>query len=271
MIHLLTALPAEAHALCGRRLGLGENVRLAPSLTLHVCGMGATAAGEAAARLTESAGSHPVTAGPALISIGVAGALATSLRAGDVLLADSVAGPATPAAGTAGGDAADAMGRTAGDLILACDRDFTRQLAEALVPTSLHVHQGRVLTTSRVLATPADKHDHSGAAMAVDMESVAIARIARDRAVPFVCVRVVVDEASMSLPQAALVSLREDGSVDPVRLATRLLTHPAELLPLIRLGSAFGHARRSLRALGPAVIALADGCADANRKATEHR
>ncbi|MCQ8279208.1 hypothetical protein NFI95_12210 [Acetobacteraceae bacterium KSS8] len=70
----------------------------------------------------------------------------------------------------------------------------------------------------------------------LDMESGAVARVARAAGLPFAVLRTVCDPADTSLPPAARVSLKPDGTLDKVGVARSILFHPAQLPALIRLG-----------------------------------
>ncbi|TAL54950.1 MAG: phosphorylase [Pandoraea sp.] len=88
-------------------------------------------------------------------------------------------------------------------------------------------------------------HDASGALVA-DMESHIVARLAAQRALPFVVCRVVIDPAERSLPEAALAGLRTDGSTDVWAVLCSLARDPGQLPDLLRLA---GDARRARRAM----------------------
>ncbi len=83
-------------------------------------------------------------------------------------------------------------------------------------------------------------------ALAVDMESHVVARVANECGIPFAVLRVVSDPARRSLPRSAALAMRGDGSVDLPRVMQSVLRHPAELVLLARAGL---DARRALRAL----------------------
>jgi adenosylhomocysteine nucleosidase len=167
----------------------------------------------------------------ALLSIGLAGALAPGLRPGDLLVPDAImaAGRRFPA------DAA--LGNRLG----------------------LPVHRLGLAGADTVIASPAAKarlHQQTGAA-AVDMESHRVARVASSRALPFLAIRVIADPADRAIPSAADGAVRADGSVDVLRTLMRLAARPWQLPALIALGrdSAAAHARleevgRSLRRAG---------------------
>jgi hypothetical protein len=94
-----------------------------------------------------------------------------------------------------------------------------------------------MITTNRVISS-SDEKGRLGRmydAGSVEMESAVIGELAADRSVPFVTVRVVLDEASFSLPEHLEVlrwwRRREFG-----RLVRFAAFHPHQFLELLRLG-----------------------------------
>ncbi|MFP4003003.1 MAG: hypothetical protein ACLFV8_04440, partial [Alphaproteobacteria bacterium] len=75
----------------------------------------------------------------------------------------------------------------------------------------------------------------SGAA-AVDMESHAVARAARERGLPWAAIRAVADPANRTIPATAMAGLAPDGTARPWRVIRELTARPQDLPALIRLG-----------------------------------
>jgi adenosylhomocysteine nucleosidase len=98
--------------------------------------------------------------------------------------------------------------------------------------------QGDVLSLDRVAITAAEKGElrASTQAAVVEMESAAVARKAREWAVPFGCVRVVSDVAGENLPLDFNSYRDADGRFSRTRIAFAAMGHPFTVLPgLIRL------------------------------------
>ncbi|MDT8870402.1 hypothetical protein RAA17_02250 [Komagataeibacter rhaeticus] len=72
--------------------------------------------------------------------------------------------------------------------------------------------------------------------VALDMESGVVAEMAAARRVPFAVMRVVCDPADRTLPPAAVVALRPDGSLAVGALARSILCNPLQIPALIRVG-----------------------------------
>ncbi len=93
-----------------------------------------------------------------------------------------------------------------------------------------------------------DKHalNRATGAIAADMESQVVARLAAAREISFVCCRVVIDPAERSLPEAALVGMRADGSTDIGAVLKSLLKRPGQLPALLAVARDAAQARKSL-------------------------
>jgi len=131
----------------------------------------------AAARATEAliAGHRPSW----VLSAGFAGGLKRRLKRGDILMVDHLAD-------TGGGE-------------LALDL----KVDPATLGQTSGVHVGRLLTADRIVRLPGEKQSlgEQYHAMAVDMESYAVAEVCRDRRVRFLAIRVVNDSVDDELPR----------------------------------------------------------------------
>jgi adenosylhomocysteine nucleosidase len=158
-----------------------------------------------------------------IISIGIAGGLAPGLQVGQWVVADAVLvdGEAMPT-----------------------DPAWTSRLAARLPEAA----RGLLLGANAMVAEATQKaslHRTTGA-VAVDMESHVVARVARRHHLPFAAARVVSDAAHRSLPPAARVGMKSDGGMDLPAVLRSLLADPGQLPALIRTGL---EAERGFRAL----------------------
>ena len=177
----------------------------------------------------------------ALVSFGIAGALAPSLRCGALLL---------PAA-VRGGDG----------VIHAVDFDWHGRLAAVAKAKGIAVAVGGALAHDRVVASAAEKvalHRATNA-LAIDMESARVAEAAARARLPFVILRAVADSAAKDLPPAASVPLRANGRVDIGAVLASLAKEPKQIPALLGLAGETATALLTLyragRALGPALRA----------------
>lgn len=194
--------------------------------------------------------------------------------AGDTVLLIETTGPG-PAAAAAGAERLLALGAnlliswgTAGGLVAAAPgeivlpcmvrdesgREFEIDvgLADSLARAFgeiAPIHRGPLVSVATPLASVADKLAlaRASGAIAVDMESAAIAQVAADAGLPLVVVRVVIDRSDRSVPAAAIAAM--DGPrTRPGRVLGGLLKSPMDTGAIIALGLAARRARRTLAA-----------------------
>jgi len=172
----------------------------------------------------------------ALVSFGVAGGLVDTVRPGDVVLADSVMG-------------------TDGSRVLTCDRWRARALDA--VGAGLSLTTGLIFSADQAIASASEKGAIAQAtgAIAVDMESYAIANTARQFGVPFLVVRAVADPSIQSIPRWLTTTIDEQGHPKIASVLAGLMRHPSDVLSLVSLAvdSAKGHSalRRFVFRVGP--------------------
>ena len=221
---IVAALAAESRPLGpARRSGAGP-ATLGDGTLLVLSGIGPASAAEGARRLV-------LSGARALISWGVAGGLDPQLAAGALVLPEAVISPENRVFPTA--------------------REW-RERVRAALATSHAVCGGRLLTRAEPLASTAAKARafRETAAVAVDMESSAVAEVAASQGLPFLAVRAIVDTADDVVPRAALVAASAvSGSVRLGRLLGALAGAPAELPALVRLARRYRAARRTLAAV----------------------
>ena len=158
-----------------------------------------------------------------VISFGIAGGLDHRLPTGSHLVASHV----LTAEGAIETDAAWSR-----RLLNSCDR-------------ALHVP---ILGTDYVVLDPQEKRRlfASTGAAAVDTESHIAATMARERGLPFTCLRIVADPAHRRVPKAAMSGLREDGRAYPAGVVRALLRRPHETPALLAIARDTWKARRAL-------------------------
>jgi adenosylhomocysteine nucleosidase len=232
-VGIVAALAAESRAL-GRATRRGQaHASLADGSLLIVSGMGRAAAGHGARQLVE-AGAQ------ALVSFGLAGGLDPALVAGTVVLPSEVISP---------------EGRR-----FAASSPWRGALHAALA-VSQPLCGGTLLTCDAAIGCAADKARafRDTGAVAVDMESAAVAEVASSHGLPFVAVRAIVDTAGDTLPRALLKVGADGGTLRLGRLLGSLTQTPTDLLRLIRLAHGYRAARRALsRVAGSGALALRD-------------
>jgi adenosylhomocysteine nucleosidase len=193
--------------------GLAAEARLARRLGPALAGGGASAgAGAAAERLLAEGAT-------ALVSFGLCGGLAPTLRPGALLVPHYVLADSATFITDAG--LAAALGGWSAEVLLA----VAAPVATAEAKRVLFAQTG---------------------AVGIDVESGAVARVAARHGIPFAVLRAVCDPADMDLPPLALIALNGQGGLRPWRTAGELITRPAQLGGLIALARAAAAARAAL-------------------------
>lgn len=163
----------------------------------------------------------------ALISFGIAGGLDPALKAGDLVLAETVI---------------SADGKT-----FTTDEEWRGRLLAVL--GDLPSVGAPLIGAARVIMTAEGKRrlfEDTGA-VAVDMESHAIAEVCAQAGIPFLVVRAVSDPADGEIPRSALKGVGRDGRDQILPVVRSLLKRPWELPGLLRLKSGSDRALEILR------------------------
>ncbi|MDE2088728.1 MAG: hypothetical protein KGJ12_01765 [Gammaproteobacteria bacterium] len=233
IIGVVVALEEEARALLPRGdLHHEATHYITSSVGMRLCGMGPEKAAQAArALLAEGA--------TALVSYGVAGALAPGLAPGALLLPERVA----------------FLGSCRG-----VDVSWRERVQQRLAP-EVNLAGDLLLTLKEPAATVLDKARlrRETGAVAVDMESGAVLAAAAAAGVPGLVLRAIVDSAETSLPRAALGGLDGQGRPRVAAVIQALLRRPWELAAVLRLSvnlrAAVHSLRRAWLRLGPEGLA----------------
>jgi adenosylhomocysteine nucleosidase len=211
-----------------------------PAATLCICGLAAEAKIARAAGFSVVAGAGnrsrtttlvegAVRQANCLISFGIAGGLAPKLRTGDVIVSTNV---------------------IAADKRWWAEKRFRDRIAD--FSRGIGALEGPVLGAQAILATAAQKSRawRETGAIAVDLESDIVARIATSAGMPFVVLRSIADAAYRELPPAALIPLSEEGTPRLARILVSLLRQPQQLASLVGLAREVRTAQLALA--GPA-------------------
>ena len=230
---IVVALPVELSTLTANKLAKGSVAQLSDNILVIYSGAGRKNASSAAELLVTQGVNQ-------LISWGCAAALDASLKSGDLVLANSCID-----AEQAGFDLNN--------------QDWLVFAKGCLEKTpAVHFYTGLLAESKSIVASSQDKAQLAKAtgAIALDMESTAIARVAQSHGLPFLSIRAIADPLNMALPKAVTHALNDQGDVVLSKLLAYLLWHPTELPGLIKLGLAFNAAKKTLRQVAKRLDAL---------------
>ncbi|MEM1397647.1 MAG: hypothetical protein AAGH38_09405 [Pseudomonadota bacterium] len=171
----------------------------------------------------------------ALMSVGVSGGLDPSLSTGDLVIGADVI---CVDGGAFKSDAAfvEKLDRYEGQM-----RTEENTLPAGSPQSSGPTHPlvfGRILGSDTIIQTPEQKahlFDQLDA-IAVDMESHAVASAAERANIPFVAVRAIADTSNTVLPSPALDAVAPDGSTKVLSTLTKAFMKPSSFPALIKLG-----------------------------------
>jgi len=219
VVGVVAAMAAEARFLGALRPRSDGLFALDDGALVCISGIGYLAAAEGALALVAGGAT-------ALMSWGMAGGLDPSLPPGSLVLPDAVSSP--------------------DGCVFPTNREWRDRLSSLLAAAV----RGTIVTTPGAVESAGEKAKlfRGTGAVAADMESAAIAKVAADRGLPFVAVRVIVDAANDELPRA-VVAASTAGEINVPRLIRGLLKSPAEVVPLIRLARRYAAAKKSLTAI----------------------
>ncbi|NOT11824.1 MAG: phosphorylase [Methylococcaceae bacterium] len=240
---IVVALPEELRTLSklpgyslGQKIVKGSYAFVGQKIVVACSGAGPQNAHSAAELLVAEGG---VTR---LISWGCAAALNETLTPGDLILADEVI--------------------DANNQIIVIQSEW-RNHAEHYLSQHTKVHKGRLVESEKIVSSSENKKliQASTNGVILDMESVAVARVARHHNLPFLAIRAIADPVSMDLPKAIEFALNDAGEVIMGKLLRHLACHPAELPELVKMGIYFSAAKKTLELVArhlPSVLKFDD-------------
>ncbi|NOQ62985.1 MAG: phosphorylase, partial [Methyloprofundus sp.] len=173
---ILVALPEELHTLTPATLAQGECLSVAENTLVILSGAGIENAEHAAQVLINKGAKQ-------LISWGCAGALSPNLKAGDLVIPTAIIAH--------------------NNIQLTPHSLWAKQIISTLEPL-IKCYNGKLFESSSIISLAKDKTEQyqETQALAVDMESGAVARLALKANLPFVAIRSIIDPANLDLPQA---------------------------------------------------------------------
>ena len=220
---IVVALADEIGSLSETKIKKGNCVFINKKTLLVLSGAGPENAAKAAQLLIEKGAER-------LISWGCAAALRTYLHPGDLIIPETLHPE----------DHEQFSQLTIGS-------PWMQQVLVHLSP--LKPYTGSLAESSTVVATASAKkilHKQTRA-IALDMESIAVAKTAKKNNKDILVIRCIADPVNQDLPQAVCYALSPQGDIVLIKLLWFLLTHPKELPGLIKLGLNFKAAKNKLK------------------------
>jgi len=163
-----------------------------------------------------------------LISFGVAGAIDPSLNSGDLIVADQIL--------------------TLEGGVLQTSNQWRSQFVKLAVGFE-NVFTGPMFGIDFILKKASQKKEifSRTSALAVDMESHQIGRVANDNCVPFLVVRAILDSAIMDIPESAINIIDYNGKPKLLSILLKLIKRPEDFSKLFTLSRSHSLALASLQ------------------------
>ncbi len=184
-----------------------------------------------------------------LISSGVAGGIRQGLKVGDLVVAESV--------GYSKQNDFD------GEKIQlesnhVCNKKVVQFAGQLSGDLELKLHIGNILTVDKVISEASTKRNigEHNPFLAVEMESAAVAEVAREKDVEFAAIRSISDDVDDDLHLDYNNIISDEGKVKVAGIALEVLKNPQKLAVLKRLNKQTKRAAKSLAYFIPKLIPL---------------
>lgn len=218
---IIVALPEELNTLTKKKIAPGKRALLTKNIMIAHAGAGPSNAEKATQELIKSGCSK-------LISWGCAAGLADSLKAGDLCLPKQL------------------ISNKLQQLPIHAE---WQQHTETILSNLHPFYSGPLCESSSIVSKNTQKkqlHQATGS-IALDMESAAIARIAKQTGIPYLVIRVIADPSDMNLPSVISLSMSNEGVINKKQLAINIIKKPFDIPGLIKLGIHFQTAQKKLK------------------------
>lgn len=219
-VGIIAALPAEAKCLYNKKLNITSPVEIQKDIFLCLSGIGYNSASNAAKKLLD----FKVDG---LVSWGVAGAIEPSLNSSDLILANAIIGH---------------------DKTYPASTEWKNKLSNNSQNSYGKVLSGDIASSKEICASVADKNNllNKTGALAVDMESVAIAEVANNSNLDFLVIRSIADQAEASIPEAVLKHTDNLGNPELLKFVLSCILKPGQIRDIAILAKSYSSALKTL-------------------------
>ncbi len=218
---IIAAIPAEAKCLQSKKIKFSEPFEIEKNIFLCVSGVGYQSSLHATKKLIE-------LNVDGLISWGIAGGICKSIHSGDLILAKAVTNQ-------------EKSYKTSNKWCRKIENYFHNSLCKIL--------SGDIVSTKKICATSIEKTKlfKETGALAIDMESFAMAEIAETNNLDFIIIRAIADDANLNLPEAVIENIDNFGRLKIVKFIISCLLRPTQINKIILLAKNYRKALKSLK------------------------
>jgi adenosylhomocysteine nucleosidase len=217
---IIVALPAEAKCLYNKKLDITSPIEIQKDIFLCLSGIGYESASHAANKLLN----FNING---LISWGVAGAIDSSLKSGDLILANTIISP---------------------DKTYTTSIEWKNKLSEYIQDKHGKIINANIASSREICASTTDKENllRSTDALAVDMESAAIAETAKKNNLDFIAIRTIADQAHTCIPEAVLKHTDNLGNPELLKFVLSCILKPGQIRDIVILAKNYNSALKTL-------------------------
>ena len=217
---IIAALPAEAKCFHTTKINLKSPFEIERSIFLCISGIGYKSSLNAAKELIK-------LNVDAIISWGIAGATCDLVNTGDIILAKSIKNHKN---------------------IYSTSVKWRKKIIEHFKDSSLNILNEDVVSVEEVCNTPIKKIElfKKTKAVAIDMESAAIAEVAMSNNLDFITVRAIADNSALYIPDVVVKNIDNYGHIKIIKLITSCMFYPSQINQIFLLAKSYKKALKSL-------------------------
>tara|TARA_B100001996_G_scaffold281182_1_gene221627 strand:- start:1344 stop:2060 length:717 start_codon:yes stop_codon:yes gene_type:complete len=217
---IIAALPAEAKCFQTKKINFKSPFEIKKNVFLCISGIGYKSSHDATKELLK-------LNIDALISWGIAGATCDLVTTGDLILARSV--------------------RNHKKIYYTTD-EWCKKIIHHFQDSSHKLLYKDIVSTDEICATPVEKIKlfKKTKALAIDMESAAIAEVAIKNNLDFIAIRVISDNVTQSIPEIVIKNIDNYGYIDILKLIKFCMFNPSQINQILLLAKSYKKALKSL-------------------------
>jgi len=217
---IIAALPAEAKCFHTMKINLKSPFEIKRSIFLCISGIGYKSSLNAAKELIN-------LNVDAIISWGIAGATCDLVNTGDIILAKSVKNHKN---------------------IYSTSVKWRKKIIDHFKDSSINILSEDIVSAEEICNTPIKKMElfKKTKAVAIDMESVAIAEVSMKNNLDFIAIRAIADNATLNIPDVVVKNIDNYGHIKMMKLIASCMLYPSQINQIFLLAKSYKKALKSL-------------------------
>ena len=219
-IGIIAALPAEAKCLQAEKINLKSPFEIEKNIFLCISGIGYKSSLDATKKLIK-------LNIDALISWGIAGATCNLVNTGDLILAKAV---------------------KRHEKIYCTSDEWCKKIIYYFQGSSHKILNEDIVSTDEICVTPTEKKRlfKKTKALAIDMESAAMAEVAMKNSLDFIVIRAIADNAILNIPEIVIKNIDNYGRIKIIKFISSCILKPSQINQILLLAKSYRKALKSL-------------------------